>query len=71
MKNLETLEALNKLDELTWGFRISKIQERKDIPTWHIFFINPKNKTWYSVMDLKLDVTLNLAISSLMDFENA
>jgi len=64
-QSIETAELITLLDELSWGFRIEKMQEPKSTTMWHIFFVNPKNTTWYSFGDSDLCVALKHAISVL------
>jgi len=61
----ETAELITLLDELSWGFRIEKMQEPKSTTIWHIFFVNPQNTMWYSFGDPDLSVALTHAISIL------
>jgi len=64
-QSVEVVELIDTLDELTWGFRIEKMQERGARTMWHIFFVNPQNTTWYSFGDPDLSVALKHAISVL------
>ena len=61
----ETAELITLLDELSWGFKIEKMQEQGSTTMWHIFFINPQNTTWYSFGNPDLSVALKYAISIL------
>jgi len=57
---------IGKLDKLTWGFRIEKLQEHEDDKAiWHVMFINPRNKTWYFQSDYDLATALRKAIERL------
>jgi len=56
---------INKLDILTWGFRIEKLQERDAETVWHIMFLNPKDKTWYSSSNTTLSIALADAVKRL------
>ena len=58
-------ELIHRLDELTWGFRIEKWQEREGPPVWKIFYVNPKNVTWYESMDYDLSTALQDAVDRL------
>jgi len=53
------------LDELTWGLRIEKRQEREGPPVWKILYVNPKNVTWYESMDYDLSTILQDAVDRL------
>ena len=64
-QSVEIVELIDTLDELSWGFRIEKMQERGDRTMWHIFFVNPQNTMWYSFGDPDLSTTLKHAISVL------
>ena len=64
-QSIETAKLLTLLDELTWGFRIEKMQERGANTMWHVFFVNPQNTMWYSFGDPDLCVALAHAVSKL------
>jgi hypothetical protein len=67
---VKILESLEKLNNLTWGLRIEKMQERCSPTYWHVFFVNPKNKTWYSVSGEKdLGEALEQAVDIILGFE--
>jgi len=61
----ETAELITLLDELSWGFRIEKMQERNSETIWHVFFVNPQDTTWHSFGDPDLSVALTHVISIL------
>ena len=58
-------DLICRLDELSWGFRIEKLQERGGPSVWRISYVNPKNCTWYESMDLDLSTALQGAIDRL------
>ena len=58
-------ELIYRLDELSWGFRIEKMQERDESTVWHIFYVNPENKTWYESTDNDLSIAVWNAIKVL------
>jgi hypothetical protein len=64
-QSIKTAELLTLLDELSWGFRIEKMQERNSETMWHVFFVNPQNTMWHSSRDPDLSVALAHAISTL------
>ena len=64
-QSIETAKLLTLLDELTWGFRIEKMQERGANTMWHVFFVNPQNQTWYSYGNENLSTSLKYAITIL------
>ena len=35
------------LNDLTWGFRIEKFQERDSDAVYHVWYVNPADKVWY------------------------
>jgi len=56
---------LKKLDALSWGFRISKLQERGQTTEWHILYVNPKDRVWYSSQGRDLRTALKDAVDRL------
>ena len=56
---------MKRLDELSWGFRIVKMQERGLSTEWHIMYVNPKDTVWYSSQDRDLTVALKRAVDKL------
>ena len=52
---------IEKLDTLSWGFRIDKMQEKGMSTVWHIMYVNPKDTTWYSSTDKDLRTALKEA----------
>ena len=64
-QSIETAELLTLLDELSWGFRIEKMQEKGSETMWHIHFVNPQNTMWHFFGDPDLSVALTHAISIL------
>ena len=68
--DVKILKSFEKLNNLTWGFRIEKLQERDSPTFWNVFFINPKNKTWYSVSgEEDLNEALEKSIQIILGFE--
>ena len=46
------------------------MQERCSPTYWHVFFINPKNQTWYAVSGEKdLGKALEQAVDIILGFE--
>ena len=62
---VELAKLVDELDELSWGFRIEKMQEINSKTMWHVFFVNPQNITWYSYGNEDLSVSLKYAIALL------
>ena len=58
-------QAMEKLDGLTWGFRISKMQEWGIEAKWVVLYVNPANGVWYSAQSDSLITALKDAISGL------
>jgi len=58
-------DLICRLDELSWGFRIEKMQERGGPSVWRIFYVNPKDVIWYESMDYDLSTALQDAIDRL------
>ena len=56
---------IERLDELTWGFRLEKLQERECTTTWRIMYVNPKTGVWHEYSNSKLEITLKGAIRRL------
>ena len=56
---------IKKLDTLTWGFRIEKLQERGVDTEWYILYVNPKDQVWYTSQDRDLKVALKNAVDKL------
>lgn len=56
---------IKRLDKLSWGFRIDKLQERGADTEWHIQYINPKDQIWYTSQDRDLEVALKTAVARL------
>jgi hypothetical protein len=42
------------------------MQERRGPSVWRIFYVNPKNCTWYESMDLDLSTALQNAVDRLI-----
>jgi len=57
---------IGKLNKLTWGFRIEKLQERNDTKVmWQVMFVDPRDKTWYFLSNHDLATVLQEAIEKL------
>jgi len=67
----DLIDPLNELDELSWGFRIEKMQERGATAMWHVFFVNPHNTMWISRADVNLAVALKTAVKFLKEYNIA
>ena len=63
--SIDLIDPLNELDELSWGFRIEKMQERGDTTIWRVFFVNPQNVMWYEKTNKSLLVALSEAVQLL------
>jgi len=63
--SIDLIDPLNELDELSWGFRIEKMQERGDTAIWRVFFVNPQNVMWYEKTNKSLLVALSEAVQLL------
>ena len=62
-------ELIHELDELSWGFRIEKQQERGCTAIWSIFYINPQNKVWKEIKSGSLVESVQLAITAIKGTE--
>ena len=62
---MDSSSYIERLDELSWGFQIDKLQERGADTEWHIRYVNPKDTVWYSSQDKDLAVALKKAIDKL------
>ena len=57
---------IGKLDKLTWGFRIEKLQERDDNKAmWQVMFVDPRDKIWYFRSNYDLATALREAVEQL------
>ena len=63
-------ELIHELDELSWGFRIEKHQERGCNTIWSIFYINPKDKVWRTKQSESLVGSIQMAILSIKGKEH-
>ena len=58
---------IEKLDALSWSFRIEKSAERDCDAYWQIWFINPQNHTWYERRSPLLGDALSQAVDVLTE----
>ena len=54
------------LNDLTWSFRIEKVQERNCEPVYHIWYVNPADKVWYCKSSDDVAVAMNDAVTHLL-----
>ena len=62
---MDSSSYIERLDELSWGCRIDKLQERGSDTEWHVQYVNPKDTVWYSSQDRDLAVALKRAVDKL------
>ena len=58
-------ELIHRLDELSWGFRIEKWQERDSDTVWKVHYMNPRNQIWAEATASTLMDSIFLAVKNI------